>query len=287
MAGTDERIERSRLLYERAILAGEAIGLDAADQALDAVEADLALARGRVRHGRFLTRREEDPDGAVADPRELALFERAAGLYRALGDERGEAAALFWTGCFHQVTGRDNATAVPLLSRSLELAERAGDPVTAAEALRHLGIADHAAGRLDAARGWRNRPGCAGKPAIRPAWPPTRSGWPTSPSARTGPATRERCWPRLTRWPRRMARGPCCATSPRRARRCKPASSASPGGRTGSGRRRCQVRRRPLTRGISSGRGSRRRPGCPASCRRRAPGSPTGSRSRGRPRARN
>lgn len=152
MAGTDERIERSRLLYERAILAGEAIGLDAADQALDAVEADLALARGRVRHGRFLTRREEDPDGAVADPRELALFERAAGLYRALGDERGEAAALFWTGCFHQVTGRDNATAVPLLSRSLELAERAGDPVTAAEALRHLGIADHAAGRLDAAR---------------------------------------------------------------------------------------------------------------------------------------
>jgi tetratricopeptide (TPR) repeat protein len=151
MPGPDERIQRSRLLYERAILAGEKDGLDAADQALDAVEADLAVARGRVLHGRFLTRREEDPD-VTGDPRELALFERAAGLYRALGDERGEAAAMFWAGCFHQVTGRDNTTAVPLLSQSLELAGRAGDPVTTAEALRDLGIADHAAGRLDAAR---------------------------------------------------------------------------------------------------------------------------------------
>jgi hypothetical protein len=152
VTGADERVERSRLLYERAILAGEAGGLDEADQDLDAAEADLALARGRILHGRFLTQRAADPGGAAADQRELDLFERAAGLYRALGDERGEAAALFWIGCFHQVAGRDNATAVPALSRSLDLAGRAGDPETAAEALRHLGIADHAAGRLDAAR---------------------------------------------------------------------------------------------------------------------------------------
>ena len=46
---------------------------------------------------------------------------------------------------------RDNDTAVPLLDRSLELATQAGDKMTMSEALRHLGIAAHAAGRLDEA----------------------------------------------------------------------------------------------------------------------------------------
>jgi tetratricopeptide (TPR) repeat protein len=147
-----DRIEQSRLLYERAILDGEEGALDQADRELDAVEADLALARGRVRHGRFLRQREQDPRHAAGDPRELALFEQAARLYRDRGDGRGEGEALFWIGCFHQVTGRDNDTAVPVLERSLTLAGQAGDQPTMAEALRHLGIADHAAGRLDAAR---------------------------------------------------------------------------------------------------------------------------------------
>jgi hypothetical protein len=39
-----------------------------------------------------------------------------------------------------------------MLERSLELASVAGDKTTMAEALRHLGIAEHGAGRLDAAR---------------------------------------------------------------------------------------------------------------------------------------
>lgn len=73
-------------------------------------------------------------------------------MYHALGDERGEAEALFWVGCFHQVARRDNATAGPYLERSLELASRAGDKQTMSEALRHQGIAEHAAGRLDPAR---------------------------------------------------------------------------------------------------------------------------------------
>jgi len=34
------------------------------------------------------------------------LFERAGQLYRDLGDVRGEAEALFWTGCCHQVIWR-------------------------------------------------------------------------------------------------------------------------------------------------------------------------------------
>jgi tetratricopeptide (TPR) repeat protein len=150
--GVDGRIERSRLLYERALFEGDAGALEAAELELDGVEADLALARGRVLHGRFLQQRAEDPERAREDPRELALFERAAELYRIPGDVRGEAESLFWVGCCHQVVRRDNEAAVPVLWRSLELATQADDTTTMSEALRHLGIAEHAAGRLDAAR---------------------------------------------------------------------------------------------------------------------------------------
>ena len=148
----DERIERSRLLYERALFEGDSGALEAADTELDGVEADLAVGRGRVIHGRFLQQRSEDPEQVQEDPRELALFERAAELYRARGDVRGEAESLFWVGCCHQVVRRDNEAAVPVLWRSLELATEAEDTMTMSEALRHLGIAEHAAGRLEAAR---------------------------------------------------------------------------------------------------------------------------------------
>ena len=148
----DERIERSRLLYERALFEGDSGALEAADTELDGVEADLALGRGRVIHGRFLQRRSEDPEQVREDPHELALFERAAELYRARGDVRGEAESLFWVGCCHQVVRRDNEAAVPVLWRALELATETDDAMTMSEALRHLGIAEHAAGRLEAAR---------------------------------------------------------------------------------------------------------------------------------------
>jgi len=151
---TDERIERSRLLYEKAIFTGDAGALTEADRELDAVEADLALARGRLIHGRFLAQRDSDPEHAEPDPQARTLFEHAARLYQRAGDTRGEADALFWTGCFHQVQGRDDATAVPVLEHALALAQQAGDPAaaTAAEALRHLGIAALRAGQLDLAR---------------------------------------------------------------------------------------------------------------------------------------
>src|SRR3954469_1763508 len=82
-------IERARLLYERAVFGGDASALAEADRALDAVEADLAIARGRIVHARYLATREEDPS-------EPALFERAAELYRALGGRprRGRGALL-------------------------------------------------------------------------------------------------------------------------------------------------------------------------------------------------
>ncbi len=147
-----DRIERARALYEQAVYNGDVGGLTDAERCLDAIEADAALARGRILHARFLDERARTGSSPVEDPAELPLFERAIERYRALGDVRGEAEALFWIGCLYQVIRRDNETAVPELERSCELAAQVGDERTRAEALRHLGIAAHMAGRLDEAR---------------------------------------------------------------------------------------------------------------------------------------
>ena len=119
---------------------------------LSAVEADLALARGRVLHARFLdaTSRRLEAGADVAD--ELVLFERSVELYRNVGDVRGEAEAQFWIGTFHQVVRNDDASAVPALERARALATQADDPLSLSSALRHLGIAGHRAGHLDKAR---------------------------------------------------------------------------------------------------------------------------------------
>ena len=145
---TDDRIERAREIYLRAVYGGDGSALAEAERGLDAVEADVALARGRLLHARFQTEPAVRTEPAVEDPAELPLFEHALALYRAVGDTRGEAEASFWIGCLHQFVRRDDETAVPYL----ELAERAGDRWTRSEALRHLGISAHAAGRLDEAR---------------------------------------------------------------------------------------------------------------------------------------
>jgi tetratricopeptide (TPR) repeat protein len=148
----EDRIERAKMLYEQAVFSGDASLLTHAERGLDAVEADAALARGRILHARFLNERASAGSSPVEDPAELPLFERAIELYRALGDARGEAQALFWIGCLHQVIRRDNETAVPALEQSCQLAAQVGDKPTQSEALRHLGIAAHMAGRLDEAR---------------------------------------------------------------------------------------------------------------------------------------
>jgi tetratricopeptide (TPR) repeat protein len=141
----DTRIEQAELLYERAVFGGDTGVLATADRGLDAVEADLALARGRLVHARFLEER-------VEDARELELFEHAAELYRRLGNARGEGEALFWAGTFHQVVRDDTETALPFFTRALDLATQADDRLTMSYALRHLGFTEHMAGRLDAAR---------------------------------------------------------------------------------------------------------------------------------------
>jgi tetratricopeptide (TPR) repeat protein len=144
---TDDRLQRAREVYERTVYTGDTSALGDAEEALNAVEADTALARGKLLHARF-----QSAPGNAEDSAELPTFERALELYRALGDTRGEAEALFWIGCLHQFIRRDNATAVPHLERSYRLAAETGDKGTQSEALRHLGIAAHAAGRLDEAR---------------------------------------------------------------------------------------------------------------------------------------
>src|SRR5919197_1618504 len=88
--------ERANQRYEQAVFAGDSDVLEIAERELDAVEAALALARGRILHARFLTCGREDPS-------ELRLFEQAADLFQRLGDERPEAEARFWIGVVHHV----------------------------------------------------------------------------------------------------------------------------------------------------------------------------------------
>lgn len=145
----DDRLVRARAAYERAVFGGDPAGLGEAERALAGVEADLALARGRLVHAALL--------GGTGVPgldgsRELGLFARAAELYQALGDVRGEAEAEFWLGAYHQVVAGDVDAAGLHLEQALGLARRANDGLTASYALRHLGIAAHRGGRLAEAR---------------------------------------------------------------------------------------------------------------------------------------
>jgi tetratricopeptide (TPR) repeat protein len=142
---TQDRLEQAGLLYERAVFGGDVSALPTADRELDAVEAGLCLARGRIVHARFLAERSEDP-------RELALFEQAAKLYRELGDIGGQAESLFWIGCCYQVVRDDSEAAQPYFEESRDLAAQAGDKLTLSYALRHLGFAAQSAGNLDQAK---------------------------------------------------------------------------------------------------------------------------------------
>lgn len=141
----DERLERAQELYEQAVFDGDADAVVAGHRQLDAVEADVALARGRLLHASYLASQDEHPA-------ERGLFERAIDLYAAAGDGRGEAESRFWLATYHQVVHGDHDTALPLLQRAESLATEAGDDLTRSYVLRHLAFVDQAAGRLPEAR---------------------------------------------------------------------------------------------------------------------------------------
>ncbi|MEV8433316.1 tetratricopeptide repeat protein [Streptomyces chartreusis] len=138
-------VARAGELFEAAMFGGDASALDQSDAVLDAVEAPLSMSRGKVLHVRFLNDREENSQ-------ELVLFERAAELYKRLGDASGEADALFWIGCWHQVVKGDGVTGEPYFERSYALAKSVDDRMTMSYAIRHLGFADKDAGHFDRAR---------------------------------------------------------------------------------------------------------------------------------------
>ncbi|MFE9188783.1 tetratricopeptide repeat protein [Micromonospora sp. NPDC007208] len=143
--GLDARLVRAQVRYEQAVFGGDAKSLDEAERDLTALDADVALARGRLLHARFL-------DTGLEDAEELPLFERAARLYQELGDARGEGESLFWVGTVHQVIRQDQASADPAFARACELATAAGDELTLSYVLRHLCFGEQAAGRVDGAR---------------------------------------------------------------------------------------------------------------------------------------
>jgi len=111
------------------------------ERLLDAAEAEVALARGRLIYERFL---RSGPDGypaAGADGRPaLPLFRRAVELFRRSGNPAGEREALFWVGTLEQVLNRDYSAASLALEESRELAEAAKDDLVLSCVERHLGF---------------------------------------------------------------------------------------------------------------------------------------------------
>ena len=143
--GEDERLRRSRRLYVDAVFGGDMTAAADASRALDGVEADLALSRGRIAHAHSY---------ATARSR-VRSWRRSSGppsCYRGLGDARGEGEALLWIGVYHQVVQADDEAAMPYLQRSYVLAGEADDPITMSYAVRHLGFADMNESRWDDAR---------------------------------------------------------------------------------------------------------------------------------------
>jgi ribosomal protein S18 acetylase RimI-like enzyme len=142
-AGAADPVRQATVAYERAAFAGDPSALDAAERDLAVLEADVRLARAKLAHARFQT-------GGADLAGQPELLDHAARLYREAGATRGEAEALCWLGIHHQFVLGDDTAAVPLLERARELS--AGDDLLTSYALRHLGIAEHRAGRTAAAR---------------------------------------------------------------------------------------------------------------------------------------
>ncbi len=136
---------RAARYYDDATFGGRPELVVEGEDELDAIEADLALARGKLLHARFLDGRTD------RDERELPLFEKAVELYGKLDDRAKLADALFWVGCCHQVVLDDESTALDYFHASYDLAAELGEDLTRSFAVRHLGFAALSSGELDLA----------------------------------------------------------------------------------------------------------------------------------------
>jgi tetratricopeptide (TPR) repeat protein len=111
------------------------------DRLLDQVEAEVALARGRLVYERYL---RSGPGGYPAHGANglpaLPLFRTAAELFHRTGDAAREREALFWVGTLEQTLNRNYSEAAVTLERAGELAKSANDRLVLSSVERHLGF---------------------------------------------------------------------------------------------------------------------------------------------------
>jgi tetratricopeptide (TPR) repeat protein len=111
------------------------------ERLLDSVEAQLALARGRLTYERFLRSGTDGYPAPGANGRpSLPFFQRAAELFHRTGDRGGEREALFWVGTVQQVVYGDYSAASVALEEARELAEADDDRLVLSCVERHLGF---------------------------------------------------------------------------------------------------------------------------------------------------
>lgn len=112
-----------------------------AERLLDATEAEIALARGRLIYEQYLRSGPGGYPALGANGRPaLPHFQRAAELFHRLGNSAGEREALFWIGTLEQVLNRDYSAASLALEEARALAERADDQLLLSCVERHLGF---------------------------------------------------------------------------------------------------------------------------------------------------
>jgi tetratricopeptide (TPR) repeat protein len=108
---------------------------------LDRVEAEIALARGRLIYERFLRSGPGGHPSRNVDGRPaLPLFRRAAELFHRAGDPAREREALFWVGTLEQTLERNYSEASVTLERAGDLAKSANDLLVQSCVERHLGF---------------------------------------------------------------------------------------------------------------------------------------------------
>ena len=142
---TAEVSRRLRDRYDQASFGGDEAAFAAGLTEITALRGVIDLAHGKLLHTQFMGDHQDRPG-------ELTAFERAVAAFQEAGEVRGEAEALFWVGCYHQVVHGDGEAALPWFARAKELAEAAGDELTLSYVERHLGFIDWAAGRAGQAR---------------------------------------------------------------------------------------------------------------------------------------